>query len=119
MKVAINHTEGSEKTGIFSKPKTYYLASFDVQLSAEELAIIRERGLEDAVLLTWENPNDKFIPEIHVTVALLIKNRGFGRRCPTPAEAKRFDAQGREALKNLKAALEENATIGQSDSFEL
>ncbi len=119
MKVSINHTEGSEKTGMFSKPKTYYLAKFDVQLTDEELAIIRERDLGDALLLSWECPDDKFVPVVHVSVANLVKNKGFGRRCPTPADAKRFDAEGREALKNLKAALEENATIGQSDSFEL
>lgn len=119
MKVTINHTEGSEKTGIFSKPKTYYLAKFEVQLSEEELAIVRERDLSDAVLLTWEDPNDKFVPVIHVTVGNLIKNKGFGRRCATPADAKKFDAEGRDALKNLKAALEENATTGQSNSFEL
>jgi hypothetical protein len=70
-------------------------------------------------MLTWDDPNDKFVPKINVSVGDLIRNRGFARRCATPADAKRFDAEGREALKNLKAALEENATIGQSDSFEL
>ena len=119
MKVSINHSEGSEKSGVFSKAKTFYLAKFDVELSNEELAIIRARDLGEAVLLEWDDPSDKFVPKVHVTVDRLIKNKGFGKRCATPAEAKAFDAEGREALKNLKAHLEENATTGKSDSFEL
>jgi hypothetical protein len=119
MKVSINHSEVSEKKGgMFSKAKTLYLAKFDVELNNEELAIIKARNLGPAVILSW-NTGNEFIGEINVTVDSVIKNKGFGKRCPTPAEAKMFDAEGREALKNFKAGLEANSTQGKSDSFEL
>ena len=104
---------------MFSKPKNYYTVIFNVELSELELAIIRERGLGKEVLLSWEEPDNTIVPVIHVTLDALIRNKGFGQRFYTPAEAKQFDVEARDALKNIKLILEANASIGQSDSFEL
>lgn len=138
MKIDIQHVEKSQ--GLIFR-KTLHGVALTVQFNEEERQIIKQRRLQDDVILERDIPADVDPAKIEkrgmaaklATVALkgrdalhyhLTINRLLSGTdtyfLSTPAEAKGYEADLREKLPLLKAYILDNAEIEQkSDSFEL
>ena len=122
MKVNIQHEE--VKKG-FIRKKTYHQITVDVQFSEEETQIIKDNDMERAKLLDRVRPanfNDGVFddPRWNLEVRQFMWDKPNVYTVNTPAEAKQYEADVKDALTNFKAYLEENAGIEeQSTSFEL
>ena len=118
MRVSIDHRE--LKTGVIRKT-IHYIVDLKVDFSAEEAAIVKTRGLGDIVIMERDQPsyltgNDPYPLFIKNLVGGKVNATGF----TTPIEAKRYDADLKEKLKELKAYIDGNAeTAEKSSSFEL
>lgn len=126
MRVAIEHTQ--KTTGFFSKT-THYIVSLTVQFSQEEKHILKKAG--DAIVLRRE-PDTQTKPfaneeeaailgrHLHLTVSKLLKGKTDAYSLASPAEAKQYDNNLREALQDLKNYISANSeVVSGKDTFEL
>jgi hypothetical protein len=127
MRVQINH---NETTSGFFRTTTKYEVVVRVEFSAEELAIIRQRNLADTIVLRRDPQafqRKRFSPDelarLQDVIDLKISNLMKGPDsyiCDTPLEAKNYEANLTDALKQLKSYIFANAEISdKSKSFEL
>ena len=141
MKVTINHVQ--KKTGMIRKI-THHGVAVRVEFNAEERAVIRERRLQNDIVLERSYPSDMSDGAIETH-----ENRGLGRRVltaavsgtdalhfnltiskllkgedvyflNTPAEAKGYEMELREKLVQLKDWIMGNAEVEtETATFEL
>ena len=128
MKVDIKQAEVQH--GLVFK-KTFIAVTLSVSFNQEELAIISQRKLQKAVLLerepdAWTAERQKghpdYLESLKPGFVLDVKRLLKGPdtyECANPIEAKRYQTELVDALKNLKGYLEGNAEVAQSTSFEL
>lgn len=127
MRVSINHNEKS--VGLVFKSTKHEVVT-GVQFTAEELAIINGRKLKEFVVLSrgWDatmkekaakHPEyyDTLTPP-NLTIGKLVKGPD-SYVFDTPIEAKRYEGELTEALKELKGFLVGNQTKAESKTFEL
>lgn len=141
MKVTINHVQ---KTSGMIRKTTYHGVSVKVEFNAEEVAVIRERGLEPDIVLERGYSADLSQAQIekqenrgvgktllkaavsgfdsmstNLTVAKLMKGEDvfyLGR----PVEAKEYEEEVKAGLVRLKGWIEGNAEVEtETSSFEL
>lgn len=122
MRITINH---EEKTEGFFKKKTYVEVELDVQFTQEELAVIDKHNLEKTVIMEREPPRgDSVDPSIadvyHLTFWKLVHKHPESYAVANHAEAKAYEAELIEALKQAKNYLESNAApAAKSKTLEL
>lgn len=98
----------------------------DVVFSEEELASIKHRKLQKAVLVERQ-PHRSKAKKYNAEELEMLFNLTVGdlMRGPDkflfdgPVEAKNYEEEVKNALKNLKSHIEANATVGQKETFEL
>jgi len=137
MKVNISHSE--KRTGLVFG-KTHYGVTVQVTFNDEEAAVIEARKLHHDIIMERDYPSDVDAERhesrglarklataafagadanhFHLTVSKLMKGPDT-HHFSTPAEAKMYEADLKEALKRLKGWIEGNAQTGVGDSFEL
>lgn len=123
MRVSIDH--GEIKKGMLRK-KTYHQVRIKVDFSEEELQIINANGLKYHVIHETEpsatrgaSPSDD-ADWFYTKVAHFMQDEPSVHDCNTPLEAKQYEANITEGLKNLKALLDANKEVEEkSSSFEL
>jgi hypothetical protein len=137
MKVSIKHEE--QKKGMLFK-KTLYSVVCDVQFSEEEKQIISSRKLEHDIILERDPPadvdaekhanrglgkklmtaaiNGRDANHFHLTINKLLHGAD-SYAMQTPIEAKAYEEELVERLRDLKGYLEGNAEVGGETSFEL
>jgi len=127
MRVTIDHKEST--TGLLRR-KTLYEIHTTVQFSSDELNTIRTRKLSGTIVLERRPGADKDgkfsayeLEALGDAFDLKIGDLAKGAdvyRVDSPLAAKTYDAELKDALKNLKAYLEGNAKpIQGSTTFEL
>lgn len=122
MRVSIDHKEVS--TGLIMK-KTYHEVKLTLVFSNEELAIIKQRRLENDVILERDIPADVkpssvANPDIfHLTIGKLVRKGEDTYVTASPLDAKVYEERLVERLKVLKDYIVGNAEVGQSKTFEL
>jgi hypothetical protein len=118
MKVKIDH--GQKTTGMIRK-KTYETITVKVDLSHEELAVIKSRKMDKIVVMErgWPAHMGAMNGDFNLTVGGLVKNLMTEYSVNTPIEAKQYEAALVNQLKLLKEELVGNASGGESKSFEL
>lgn len=122
MRVSINHH--AMTTGLILK-KTYHAVTLQLTFSNEELAIIKQRRLENDVILERDIPADVkpssvANPDIfHLTIAKLVRKGEDTYVTNSPLEAKMYEEKLVERLQLLKQYIMGNAETGQSKTFEL
>ncbi len=127
MQVSIEHREAT--SGLFKKV-TLQEVAITVQFTEEERAIIKKHRLEQAIVLERE-PNayrTKHLTQaeriqladvFHLKVDSLLRGTDV-YACDTPLEARQYDANLKDALRNLKAYLTENVDAPAGvETFEL
>jgi hypothetical protein len=127
MRVSIDHKE-TTKGLIFQK--TQHEVHVTVRFSDEERAVIDQRRLRDRIVLKRRAPehvlkrfNDEQLEilgdAIHLKISDLIKGTDV-YKCETPLDAKAYEQEVTEALKDLKKFIELNAEApAASKTFEL
>jgi|ERR1043166_1252004 hypothetical protein len=127
MRVSIDHKE-TTKGLIFQKPQ--HEVHVTVRFSDEERAVIDQRRLRDRIVLKRRAPehvlkrfNDEQLEilgdAIHLKISDLIKGTDV-YKCETPLDAKAYEQEVTEALKDLKKFIELNAEApAASRTFEL
>ena len=120
MRVSIEHKEVQK--GMLKKT-TYYDVHVAVEFTEEEQAVIKLNKVEDAVVLEREPPAGAKLTEglediFHLKVRNLLKGEDT-YRLTSPSDASQYDAELKDALANLKAFIEENASGPESSTFEL
>lgn len=137
MKVDITHSE--KRTGMVFKT-THYGVTVKVTFNDEERAIIEERKLHYDVVVNRDYPSDvdgerheerglgkRLLTaavkggdanHFHLTINKLMKGPDT-HHFSTPAEAKGYELELKEALPRLKEYIMGNAELGAGDSFEL
>ena len=119
MRVTIDHTE--IKRGMILKT-TYYEVVCTVTMSEEQLQIIRDKRLQDYIVLE-RIPADAKDGDNPDWFTLRIKHLMNGKPdrflCPDPVRAKEYEAELLDRLRELKAFLEESAEVGSSKVIEL
>ncbi len=124
MRVDIRHHERTD--GWLSK-KTYHVVDLTIHFTEEEKAIVRQRKLENDVILERRVPVDKnpatFKGMEHVfdlRIGKFARGETDSYAFATPLEAKQYDAELREVLPRVKEYILQNAEVeNKSDSFEL
>lgn len=122
MKVDIAHQESS-KGLIFKKP--LYGVSLSVVFSEEEQQIIKQHKLKDRIVLSrplsadlnfekYGDREDKFF----LRIGTLLNGTDI-YYADAPSDAKEYEANLIESLRDLKDFLDENAEVGETKSFEL
>lgn len=131
MQVTIEQKTEIEKEGKwYNKTETtYYRCAVHVTFSEQEKSIIHHRNLSEYVILEGVDPVPVAIQrELNIgstmpwqiTVKMLLDPKFNGGQCYTPHEALKFEADITDALKRLKAFIEENAEAPTgSKTFEL
>jgi|SRR5665213_1705919 len=126
MRISIEHQKKAAG-GLRNIPQVEVIT--DVQFTDEERLIIESRRLQDYVVLQRE-PNSrqasKLEPEeleqwasYHLRIADLMKDRPDRFTFDTSADAKIYQLRLTEALKQLKAFIMDNASLGPPSNFEL
>jgi hypothetical protein len=127
MRVSIEHRE--KTSGLFMKTTQYEVLT-RVDFSDEELAIIRHRKLEKTIVLE-RSPDrrhaSKFsqqelvelATEWHLKISSLMKRNPDVHTLDTPIEAKQYEQELTDALRQLKAYIEGNAAVAGATTFEL
>ena len=118
MRVAIEHVQ--EKRGVFKKV-THYKVDVKVTFSEEEMAIIKNMGLEDyrvilrgpTTLLSPPEPSE-------LTIGDLVKDNGNWQAYATKGEAVQYEAAITERIKEMKVFIMQHggADTGKK-TFEL
>lgn len=124
MKIDIEHRE--ETSGWINK-KTYYVVDLRITFSEEEMQIVKQRKLENVVILERGVPANRDRSKFRgmedvfdLRIGKFARGESDSYAFATPLEAKEYDAELREKLPELKSFIMENAEIEQkSDSFEL
>ena len=137
MKVSIKHEE--QKKGMLFK-KTLYSVVCDVQFSEEEKQIISSRKLEHDIILERDPPADvdaekhasrglgkklmtaavsgRDANHFHLTINKLLRGPD-SYALQTPIEAKAYEDELVDRLRDLKGYLEGNAEVAGETAFEL
>ena len=124
MRVTIDHVQTTK--GIFQK-KTVYEVHTRVEFDSSEIAVIKQHKL-DRVTILERQPSvhargKNFAaenPDIFNLNVYNLLNSTDEYQCETPLEAKQYDGELREALRNLKAYLDANGSpVSGRDTFEL
>jgi hypothetical protein len=129
MRVSIDHKE--KTMGLVFK-KTKHAVVVTIQFTEQEQAIIRQRKLNDYVIIKreWDatmkekaeaHPEHYNHPDMkppHLFIKDLVKGPDT-YVLDTPIEAKQYEARLVEGLKTLKSFIEGNQTVAESKTFEL
>ena len=124
MRVNIEHKEISK--GMLKK-KTYHQVDLTVEFSEEEKQIIKQQNLTRTIVLEREPPADRnpgsfqgIEDVLNLTIFHLVDGKPNSHTLATPMDAKQYEADLTDALKSLKAFLDENAGVEEkSKTFEL
>ena len=124
MRVNIEHEE--IRKGMLKK-KTYHAVKLTVEFSEEEQQIIKQRDLTRTIVMKRDVPVDRNARSFeghedvfNLTIYNLLNEKTESYALATPAAAKQYEADLTEALKNLKAYLQENVGVEEkSKTFEL
>ena len=119
MRVRIEHVE--VRRGFLFK-RAFHEVHLTADFSHEEKQIVRQRYLEDHVVLERvpadARPDDD--PEWYaLRVKHLFERKPDKHRCATPSDAKRYAAELPDVMRSMKAWLDENAEPGSTQVIEI
>ncbi len=119
MRIKIEHEE--VRTG-FPFKTTFYEVHLTADFTHEEKQIIRQRGLEDHLLIERvpADAREDDDPEwFALRVGHLFERKPDRFRCKTPSDAKIYEANLIECMQMMKAWLDDNAETGTTTVIEI